>query len=301
MARVKKRIILGVGLFFLLLFFGFLPLFLTKGEITAGSSSSKIGLVKINGVIVSSQPYVREIRKFAKDDDIRAILLRINSPGGAVAPSQEIYREILRAKKKKMIVVSMGNVAASGAYYISSAASYIFANAGTLTGSIGVIMEYMNVGELMSWMKIKPVVIKSGRFKDTGSPYRAPTPEEKKYLHTIIMDVYDQFINDVYNARKSAGLKKSLLRKIADGRVFSGRMALKYHLIDAIGDLYDAVDYIKKKLHLKGEPKLVRFRRKENIFSMLVDSLAHFSGFSGEAGLGENMLFTGYNIFYLWR
>ena len=303
MVGMKKRFIGGLVLFLIILFILLLPFFISShGGVSSPYSSKKVGLVSISGVILSPYPYIKEIRRFARRDDISAILIRVNSPGGAVAPSQEIYREIIKAKKKKLVVVSMGSVAASGAYYLSSAASYIFANPGTITGSIGVIMEYMNVGDLIKWMKIKPVVIKSGKFKDTGSPYRNLSPAEKQYLQGIIMDIYSQFLNDVYKARKKKGVKKSFLKKIADGRVFSGKEALKYHLVDKIGDFYDAVSYIQKKLGIKKEPKLIYYEKKKGFFERFFDSLTSIIG-RGETNVSHFALVptTGYNIFYLWR
>ncbi len=304
MAKVNRRLLPGLLLFLIVVSILILPLMVSRnvGTFSVSGGGKKIGVVPINGVIVSSRNYVRELRDFAKDDSIAAIIVRVNSPGGAVAPSQEMYREILRARKKKKVIVSMGSVAASGGYYISSAADYIFANPGTLTGSIGVIMEYMNIGGLLKWMKVSPVVIKSGKFKDAGSPYRAPTPEEKKYLKKVIMDVYNQFVDDVLKVREKHGLTRNVLLKIADGRVFSGREALKYHLVDAIGDFYDAVDYLKKELSIEGEPKLVYPRREKDIFSRLMDSITRVTGGSvvGEEGLKE-FLTPGYNIMYLWR
>ena len=161
----------------------------------------KIALVRVSGIIIDSTEVIKELKEYSNDASIKAIVLRVNSPGGGVAPSQEIYKELLKIKEKKKIIVSMGSVAASGGYYIASPADKIVANAGTLTGSIGVIMEIPNVSGLMDKIGVKTQVIKSGKHKDIASVFKTLSPEEKKILQTVLDDVHNQFIEDVSDAR----------------------------------------------------------------------------------------------------
>jgi protease-4 len=195
-------------------------------------------------------PYVkRKLVKAATDKNVKAILLRINSPGGTVGMSQEVTSALneLRAKGKP-VVVSMGDVTASGGYYIASAADHIFANPGTLTGSIGVIMHLMNWQETEKKIGLQPAVVKSGTFKDIGSPDRPMTPEEKQLLQNIIMDSYDQFVTAVANGRH---LDKEQVKKLADGRIYSGRQAKDAHLVDELGGYEDALAYLQKVCRAK--------------------------------------------------
>ncbi len=217
-------------------------------------SSNRIGIVEVRGVISEPRPIIKQLEGFYKDNSIRAIVIRIDSPGGAVAAAQEIYDEILRVKKKKVVIVSMGTVAASGGYYIACAANKIVADPGTITGSIGVIMEFFDVGGLLKWAKIKSEVVKSGKFKDTGSPFRAMRPDEKAYLQSVIDDVLVQFKTVVSNDRH---ISMSKIDKIANGRIFAGDQALKLGLIDKLGGFQTAVDLAAKLSGIKGEPKLV--------------------------------------------
>src|SRR3989338_536104 len=185
-------------------------------------SREKLALVRIEGVITESEDIVRQIKKYREDAAINGIVLRIDSPGGAVGPSQEIYKEVLRTTEGKKVVASMGGLAASGGYYIACAANKIFANPGTITGSIGVIMAFSNFEELMKKLGLKTIVIKSGKFKDTGSPVRELTGDEKKILQGVSDDIHGQFIEAVAKGRN---LKIESVRELADGRIFSGRQA----------------------------------------------------------------------------
>jgi protease-4 len=198
----------------------------------------KVALVRVAGVIIDSTDVVEELKEYSKDASVKAIVLRVNSPGGGVAPSQEIYEEIVKIKEKKKVVASMGSVAASGGYYIASPADKIVANAGTLTGSIGVIMEIPNVSGLMEKIGVNTQVVKSGKHKDIASVFKTLTPEEKKILQTVLDDVHDQFIEDVSDAR---GMQPEEIRKLADGRIFTGRMAKEAGLVDELGNLQDAI------------------------------------------------------------
>src|SRR3990172_7665654 len=198
----------------------------------------RVALIRIEGIIVDSKEIVDELKQYVKDSAVKAIVLRIDSPGGAVAPSQEIYEEVKKAVAKKKEVVSMGSVAASGGYYIASPATRIIANPGTLTGSIGVIMEIPNLEGLMTKIGIKAEVIKSGRHKDMGSSFRGLQDEEKAILQEVMDNVHEQFIRAVSEGRK---MKIEEVREIADGRIFSGEQAVKNRLIDELGTLEDAI------------------------------------------------------------
>ncbi len=233
------------------------------GDLTA---RDKLALVRIEGVITESEDIVRQIKKYREDSSIKGIVLRIDSPGGAVGPSQEIYKEVLKTTEGKKVVASMGGLAASGGYYIASAANRIFANPGTITGSIGVIMAFSNFEELMKKLGLKTTVIKSGKFKDVGSPVRELTEEERKILQNVSDDIHGQFIEAVANGRN---LKIELVKELADGRIFSGRQAKESGLIDELGTLEDAISYATKLAGIKDKAKIVQERKEKNLFLRL--------------------------------
>ena len=228
------------------------------------SVGEKIAVVKIEGVILDSKDIIEELREHRENKSVKAILLRIDSPGGAVAPSQEIYSEVLKIRDegKKKIVTSMGSVAASGGYYIASASDKIVANPGSVTGSIGVILELANVSGLMKKVGVESVVIKSGKFKDVGSLFRTMMPEERELLQGVIDDTYDQFVEAVSAGR---GINKEDLIPIADGRVFTGRQAKKLGLVDELGSMQDAVKITADLAGIKGEPDLIEKKKKVSI------------------------------------
>ncbi len=225
------------------------------------AGGDKIGVLEIKGVIVNSRKTLDNLRQFMQDRSIKGILLRIDSPGGAVAPSQEIYSELwkIREKGEKKIVASFGNVAASGGYYIASASDRIVSNPGTITGSIGVIMEMSNIQKLLEKIGVEPYVIKSGEFKDIGSTTRPMSEREKKILQGVIDDVYMQFVEDVAKGR---GLTVEKVKKIANGTIFSGRQALGLGLVDQLGTFQDAVNLLAKLSGIQGKPKLI-YEKKE--------------------------------------
>ena len=227
---------------------------------------SKVALVRLEGPITGSKNIIDEIKEYAKDRSIKAIVLRIDSPGGAVAPSQEIYEEVRKTAAKKKVVVSMGSIAASGGYYIASAATRIIANPGTLTGSIGVIMEIPNVEGLMNKIGLKTEIIKSGKNKDMGTPFRTMKPEERKILQGVMDNVHEQFIRAVAKGRK---MKVEDVRTIADGRVFTGEQALKNGLVDQLGTLEDAIRTAAKLAGVSGEPQVVEKKGKFSVFDIL--------------------------------
>lgn len=226
----------------------------------------KLALVRIEGPIMDSKDLVEEIREYTKDNSVKAIVLRIDSPGGAVAPSQEIYAEVKKAAAKKKVVVSMGSIAASGGYYIAATATRIFANPGTLTGSIGVIMEIPNVEELMKKIGVKSEVIKSGKNKDMGSAFRPMQPEGRKILQDVLDNVHAQFIKAVAEGRK---LKIEDVRELADGRIFSGEQAQALGLVDELGTLDDATRAAAKMAGLGEDPDVVSKKDKLSFFDML--------------------------------
>lgn len=226
----------------------------------------KVALVRVEGPIIDSKNTVDEIKEYVKDSSVKAIVLRVDSPGGAVVPSQEIYEEVKKAVSKKKIVVSMGSLAASGGYYISSPASKIVANPGTLTGSIGVIMEIPNLEGLMNKVGVKTEVIKSGKHKDIASIFRGIGKEERVILQGVLDDVHEQFIKAVSEGRK---MLLEDTRKIADGRIFTGKQAMSIGLVDELGDLEDAIKVASKLSGIKGEPSVVSKKEKFSFIDLL--------------------------------
>ncbi|MEE9258586.1 MAG: signal peptide peptidase SppA [Nitrospinaceae bacterium] len=242
-----------LGLVVLVILSSVLSRYLSKGGL--GDGRETIAMVEVTGTIMDSKEIVRQLSGYRRDDDIKAIILRINSPGGAVAPSQEIYDEVLRIRADhKKIYASMGSLAASGGYYIAAATDRIFANPGTLTGSIGVIMAFSNAEQLMKKIGLEPEVVKSGKFKDVGSPHRKMKPHERKYLQKVVDDVHQQFIEAVAKGRN---MSTGEARKLADGRVFTGRQALKLKMVDELGGLEDAIAQLGKDVGIKGRPKVI--------------------------------------------
>ncbi len=252
---MKKRpfIIAAVCLLMIFGIFLLITTLLPNGRQTF-SIGQKIGIIEIKGTIVESRKTIENLQKFAEDSAIKAIVLRIDSPGGAVGPSQEIHDEIIKITKKKPVIASMGSVAASGGYYVAAPTDMIFANPGTITGSIGVIMEFTNVLQLMDKIGLKSSVVKSGIHKDIGSSMRDMTPEERKLLQGLIDDVYDQFVEAVSNGRK---LDKDEVRKLADGRIYTGRQAYKLGLVDKLGGLQAAIHEAKVRAKISGKPDVV--------------------------------------------
>jgi protease-4 len=266
----NRPILKGFLLFVMIGFFFFIGIYwLTRFSEGGGPvTGERIALVKIEGVILDATDTLEELKKYKENPSVKAILIRINSPGGAVVPSQEIYEEIQKIRKEtgKKIIISMGTLAASGGYYIASASDRIVANPGTLTGSIGVIMELMNVEGLFKKVGLESVVIKSGLRKDVGSPFRSMTKEEREYLQSVMDDVHLQFIEAVVKGR---GLKKEEVTALADGRVFTGKQALENKLVDELGDLEDAIHVAGKMVGIKGEPKIIETKKKFSFIDLL--------------------------------
>lgn len=270
----RKRILVGLGLIAVLLIFFFSVLFLI-GQYTGRPGrfafGYKIAIVEIKGVITQSSGIIEEIHQYLEDEGVKAIILRIDSPGGGVGPAQEIHREILKAKKKKKVVTSMGSVAASGGYYIACASDLIVANPGTITGSIGVLMQFSNFEELLRKIGIKGVVLKGGEHKDIGSPFREMTPEEKKIMQEVIDNVHQQFIQAVVEGRK---LDRSKVIQIADGRILTGEQAKKFGLVDRIGNLQDAIDLVAKMVGIEGKPDVIYPKKRFSIWELLLREAA---------------------------
>ena len=245
--------------------------------------SDRIQVVDVDGELLESRPILDQLKRYEDSNSVKAILLNIDSPGGGVAVSQEIYTEIrrLRDKKDKMVVAYLSSTGASGAYYVACAANKIVANPGTIVGSIGVIAEWVNYADLMEWAKLKDVVFKTGEFKDTGSPSRSLTENERKYFQGLIDDMYVQFLEAVASGRK---LDLQEVRSLADGRVFTGRDAKGRKLIDEIGNFQDAVDLTAKLAGISGKPRLIRLsRRRVTLLDVLTTDLSRFVPFNGQS------------------
>jgi protease IV len=250
------------------------------------SEEAALAVIEVKGVIKSAKVIVEKLHIAEKDDSVKAIILRVISPGGAVAPTQEIYNEIIRIDKKKPIYASFGTVAASGGYYLGAATRRIYANAGTLTGSIGVIMQFMDMSKLFEFAKVSPKNIKAGQFKDIGSPNRAMTRSEEGLLNTMLADVHKQFVTDILARRKK--LIKGDIWDHAQGQIFSGDQAKKLGLVDEIESLWSAGRKIHEELKLSGEFKLRYIEKKKNrSFWELFDKLDTVSSFITEKTVGN--------------
>lgn len=273
MSRIKKAFLVIIILVALTFVASMLTGIFGKGF------GDRIGVVEIEGVIADGKDAMEDIVKFKEDDSMRGVIVRINSPGGSVGPSQEIFQELRKLAAKKKVYVSAGSVCASGGYYIASAAEKIYTNPSTITGSIGVIMEQVVAEELLKKVGIQPNTIKSGKFKDVGSPFRKMEAEERQYFQQILDSIHEQFIRDVATARN---MPVDTVKKLADGRVYTGSQAKELGLIDGIGTFYDVVDSLKAALNIKGKPVLVHGKRPFSLLKLLVSSvtdtiISHYS------------------------
>ena len=274
----------GIFLFFMLVIF-------TAGYFRTGTlistSTKQIGVLEITGTVTNERSLIRQIDEFREDDRILAVVLRVDSPGGGVAPSQEIYRELKRLVQKKPLVVSFGSVAASGGYYLAMAGERLFANPGTITGSIGVVMSFPDYQELMGKVGIRTEVIKSGPYKDVGSATRDMTDEERNLLNEMLVDIHRQFVEAVSEGRN---IPVDELIPYVDGRIFTGRQALEIGLVDELGSFNDAVEYAAAKAGLKGRPDLVypppeRKRLLQRYLNIMIDRYVGVDfGFKGSIG-----------------
>ena len=298
-SRTLLWILIGGGAFFLFVLAVFTLVYLTLraggGEAGLGGFGDRIGVVDLEGVILSPQPVVGQLKKFADDSSIKAIILHVNSPGGGVAASEEIYREVkrIRAEKKKKVVVSIETVGASGAFYVASASDKIYANQGSIVGSIGVIAQWVNYGDLLKWAKLKDVVIKTGEFKDTGNPARDLTPAEQAYMQSLIDNMFGQFIKAVADGR---GLKYDDVKSIANGKVWTGEQAKEMKLIDSLGDFETAVADTAKMVGISGEPTLVRPEKdKRTLMDLLLGDVSEY------IPSREKLMEQQVGFYYLWK
>jgi protease-4 len=282
-SRTKKSILAIVII--ILVFLGISLLFtLSTNEETPVSrfsdflESNKIGVVTVEGELTSADETLKELRKFQRRGSVKAVVLRINSPGGAVAPAQEIYREVIKTRKKKPVVASMQTMGTSAAYYIASSADKIVCSAGTITGSIGVIMMLADLEKIMDRVGLNVKIIKAGKYKDIGSMFRPLTDDERNILQDFAAEIHEQFIHDVAKARKGK-IEEKQLRSIADGRFFTGEKAKEMGLVDTLGNFYDAVKIASELGGVKGEPELIYPKKKwENYLDLLMESSANAFG-----------------------
>ncbi len=257
--------------------------FLGKGaRMTWGTSQEKVGVVEIKGIISDSRTTLKQLDDFRDDPSIKAIVLRINSPGGAVGPSQEILREVEKIRRKKKVVASLGTLAASGGYYIACGADLIMANKGTATGSIGVIMEFTNVEGLTKKIGLDFFILKSGRYKDVGSPFRSMTPEEKEYMQHLLDNIYQQFLSDVARNRK---IPLEKLRPLAEGRIYTGEEARELGLVDVFGNLEDAIEKAGRLGGIRGKVEAAYPPKESTLLRYLVgedteETLANLTAFT---------------------
>jgi protease IV len=297
-SRAFLWILLGGGAFFLFLVAIFALVYFSvrsQQKSTFSGFGDKIAVVDLEGVIITPKDVVDQLRKYADDSSIKAIVLHVNSPGGGAAASEEIYREVLRIRdtKKKRIVASIETVGASGAYYVSSATNKIFADEASIVGSIGVIAQWINYEELFKWAKLKDITIKAGEFKDTGSPTRPMTPAERAYLQGLIDNMHVQFIHSVATGRN---MKDDEVRALADGKVWTGEQAVPLKLVDQIGDFRAAVADTAKSVGIKGEPTLVHPEKERK---GLLDLM--FGDVSEYLPSRAKMMETNVGFYYLWK
>ena len=257
---------------------------LLRGRNAGSMFGEKVGVVEIKGVIADPQTSMEQLAEFRNDGSVKAVVVRIESPGGGVSPSQELYEEVRRTVRKKPVVVSMGAVAASGGYYIASAAKKIYANPGSITGSIGVILQFTNFEELLKKIGFRMEVVKSGVYKDVGNPTREMTAEERAYLQAMIDNVHQQFIRDVARGRR---MQVEQVQEVADGRIFTGEQAKELGLVDELGNLKDAIDAAAKMAAIEGEPKVVYPEKEkrsildyffDRVTDKLANNLQHYMG-----------------------
>ncbi len=277
-------IALGVVAGVLVLLVGTVWVFLALLEGPGFPGGQKVAIAELQGIILESEPLVRELQGHQDNPSVRAVVLRINSPGGVVAPTQEIYAAVQRLRKAgKPVVASLGALAASGGYYVATAADRIYANPGTLTGSIGVIMQMANVEGLLKKVGVNYVVVKSGQYKDLGNVARAMSPEERKILQTLLDDVYDQFVDAVARGR---GLDRPTVLSFADGRIVSGHQAKDLGMVDVLGGLEDAIEGAAKLTGLPERPKVILPRRPFSLWNLLRSQL----GWGGGSAIPEGIL-----------
>jgi len=255
-----------------LLFYALLSSPTERTEVVAGGSGERIAIVELEGEIISTDALVRQLKKHRESRSIKAIVMRVNSPGGGVVPSQELYEEVRKTRNSgKPVVVSMGSLAASGGYYVSCGGSRIVANPGTLTGSIGVISEFLQLQDALGKLGVGVKTIKSGALKDAGSPVRKMTEADQRYFQELMDDVYEQFVHVVERERR---LSHEKVISLADGRVFTGEKAVELGLADTLGTYEDAIRIAAQLAGIKGEPTIVRERKRQTLWETLFGDVA---------------------------
>jgi protease-4 len=271
-------VIIGVCVLFIFVMFSlvFFGMFAER-SVTLGGLGKRVALVEIRGVMAGAESTVRQLKKYGQDDSIPVIVLRIDTPGGPAAVAQEIYDQIQKVRSEgKKVVASMGSLAASGGYFVACAADSIMANPVTLTGSIGVQMQFPRTEELFKKIGVDFRVVKSGAHKDIGSPHRPMTEEEKQLMQEVIDDGYEQFVDIIVAGR---GLPREEVLAVADGRLFTGRQAARLGLVDRLGSYEDAIAMAGRMGGIKGEPRTVRERyKKEGLFDILFQMAEHLGG-----------------------
>jgi protease-4 len=273
MASRRKTVGLAVGLTATVLMLFLVTVWILMAVIEDGAlpGGQRVAIVEVEGVIVDSDGLVRELREHAENPSVRAVVVRVNSPGGVVGPTQEIFSAITRVRKqKKPVVASLGAVAASGGYYLATAADRIYANPGTLTGSIGVVMQLANLEGLLKKVGVDYVVVKAGQYKDIGNLSRAMSAEERQVLQALLDDVYAQFVAAVAEGR---GLDRNAVLRLADGRIYSGHQAHALKMVDELGGFEDAIEAAGKLAGIAGRPKLLLPRRKFSLFDLVKTQL----------------------------
>lgn len=298
-SRTILWIVVGGGAVFVFAMAIFALVYITlhsggRGSLSA-SFGDKIAVVDLEGVILNPKTVVDQLKRYADDDSVKAIILHVNSPGGGVAASEEIYREVKRIRddKKKRIVAAIETVGASGAYYVSSATNKIYADEGSIVGSIGVISEWVNYEDLLKWAKLKQITMKAGEFKDTGNPARDLTAAEKQYLQSLIDNMHGQFIQAVADGRR---MKVADVKPLADGKVWTGQQAYAMKMIDQVSDFEGAVKDTAKSVGIKGEPTLVRPERDRKT---MLDLL--FGDVSEWLPSREKLLEDHRGFYFLWK
>jgi len=256
-------------------FLGFLIAMMANNDSTTRGDvfGEKVAIIPIEGEIFGSREAIDALHRYARNSSVKAMVVRINSPGGAIAPSQEIYEEIrkVRTQSGKPIIASLDSVAASGGYYIASACDSIVANPGSITGSIGVILQWMETKDLLAWAKLKPETITSGAMKAAGSPFQDLTDDQRAYFQSIVMQLHGQFVRAVAAGRKGK-LTEADVSKIADGRVFTGEQALGLKLVDQLGNLDDAIRIAGKLGGISGKPGTIYpKKRTRSIFDAITN------------------------------
>ena len=291
-----KSVLLGVGIvasLFVLFIFSVIVARILIGDRSGIIRGECVGVVEVKGLIADSKETIKQLHVFRDNGKVKAIVLRIDSPGGVVGPTQEIYEEVGKLTSKKKVVVSMGSVAASGGYYIAMPANMVFANPGTVTGSIGVLMQLSNIEGLLGKIGLKSYVLKSGRYKDAGSPVRELTKDDRAVLQGVIDSMQGQFVKAVAEGRK---LPMEEVERVADGRIFSGEQALRLKLVDRLGNLQDAIAEAGKMAGIKGEPEVIYPPEKKKLWLDLImeKAVGKITGQAGQdAGFNAKYEFDG--------